>query len=188
MRRLLADARVIAAHFALEYRAIEPERANVKSRYGICYDDGTIRIRLMHAVSGKPLKYSSLVSTLCHELAHLRHFDHGPKFRAFNQEVLEWARRRGIYRPGTSSAGTGTAEIFRGPAAPDLGAAIRSGKLPTLGKSLRGVLPERPADFAVTRDTPYGTRGHAHAPRQLELFGSPKSRPPDARHEPGAAG
>jgi predicted metal-dependent hydrolase len=99
MACLNRDAAAIAARFGLRYRAIEPERPRVKRRYGVCYRDGTIRIRLAHVVTGKPLLYSSLVATLCHELAHLRHFDHSPRFRTFNQRVLEWARQAGIYRP-----------------------------------------------------------------------------------------
>ena len=64
------------------------------------YADGAIKIRLRHATTGRPLKYSSLVNTLCHELAHLRHFNHGPRFRAFYFEILDHARAMGIYRPG----------------------------------------------------------------------------------------
>ena len=101
MARLQRDAMVIATHFGLRYRAIEPESPRVKRRYGVCYRDGTIRIRLAHVVTGNPLRYSSLVATLCHELAHLRHFNHGVRFRAFNQRVLEWARVAGIYQPHT---------------------------------------------------------------------------------------
>jgi predicted metal-dependent hydrolase len=98
--RLERDARRIAAHFGLRYKAIEAERPNVKSRYGVCYADGVIKIRLRHAVTGRPLKYSSLVSTLCHELAHLRHFNHGVRFQSFYRCLLEHARAQGIYRPG----------------------------------------------------------------------------------------
>ncbi len=97
------DASRIASHFGLRYQKIEAERGNVTSHYGICYSDGTIRIRLRHAVSGHPLKYSSLVNTLCHELAHLRHFHHGIRFRVFYLELLEFARSVGIYRPGRSA-------------------------------------------------------------------------------------
>ncbi len=97
--RLERDAAVIATHFGLRYRLIEAESPRVKRRYGVCFRDGTIRIRLAHVVTGKPLRYSSLVATLCHELAHLRHFDHGPRFRSFNQHLLGWARQAGIYRP-----------------------------------------------------------------------------------------
>lgn len=102
MARLNRDAVAIALCFGLRYRVIEPERPRVKRRYGVCYRDGTIRIRLTHARTGEPLRYSSLVATLCHELAHLRHFDHGPRFRTFNQTILAWARSRGIYRPRTA--------------------------------------------------------------------------------------
>jgi predicted metal-dependent hydrolase len=102
--RLNRDAEQIAWRFGLNYRSIEAERANVKNRYGICYEDGVIKIRLRHAVTGKPLRYSSLVSTLCHELAHLRHFNHGVRFRAFNLELLEFAREQGIYQPGTRTS------------------------------------------------------------------------------------
>jgi hypothetical protein len=51
--------------------------------------------------TGRALRYSSLVSTLCHELAHLRHFHHGPEFRDFYQRLLSWAREQGIYRPAS---------------------------------------------------------------------------------------
>ena len=98
--RLNSDAVRIAGRFGLRYRAIEAERPNVKSRYGVCYADGRIRIRLRHAATGRSLKYSSLVNTLCHELAHLRHFNHGPRFKAFYLRLLDFARAEGIYRPG----------------------------------------------------------------------------------------
>lgn len=97
--RLERDAAVIATRFGLRYRVIEPESPRVRRRYGVCFRDGTIRIRLAHVVTGQPLRYSSLVATLCHELAHLRHFNHGLRFRSFNQRLLEWAREAGIYRP-----------------------------------------------------------------------------------------
>ena len=83
MESLNRDAERIAQRFSLRFKSIEAERANVKRRYGVCYSDGVIKIRLRHAVTGRPLKYSSLVNTLCHELAHLRHFNHGPRFKAF---------------------------------------------------------------------------------------------------------
>lgn len=103
VEQLSRDGHSIARQFGLRVRCIEAERANVKRRYGICYADGTIRIRLRHATSGERLRYSSLVSTLCHELAHLRHFNHGERFKRFNTEVLAWARQCGIYRPSRES-------------------------------------------------------------------------------------
>jgi predicted metal-dependent hydrolase len=104
LARLQCDAELIARRFGLRYRAIEAERPRVRRRYGVCYADGTIRIRLRHAVRGEALKYSSLVNTLCHELAHLRHFNHGLRFRRFYAQLLEYARDRGIYRPGNEPA------------------------------------------------------------------------------------
>ena len=97
---LTRDADRICEHFGLRYLSIEAERANVKRRYGICYSDGSIKIRLRHAITGAPLKYSSLVNTLCHELAHLRHFDHSPRFQAFYARLLAWSKGQAIYRPG----------------------------------------------------------------------------------------
>lgn len=99
MERLNADAQRIGRRFGLRYKEIAAERANVKRRYGVCFADGRIRIRLRHAATGRSLKYSSLVNTLCHELAHLRHFNHGPRFKAFYYRLLDFARVEGIYRP-----------------------------------------------------------------------------------------
>lgn len=102
--RLNRDAAHIARHFGLRFRVVEAERAGVKRRYGVCYDDGTIRIRLLHARTGAPLRYSSLADTLCHELAHLRYWNHDARFRAYHRRLLAFARRAGIYRPGPRRA------------------------------------------------------------------------------------
>jgi predicted metal-dependent hydrolase len=99
IERLNRDGAVIAQYFELRYRVIEAERANVKRRYGVCFSDGTIRIRLNHVVTKEPLRYSSLVDTLCHELAHLRHFNHGVQFQRFHRMLLAFARERSIYQP-----------------------------------------------------------------------------------------
>ena len=100
MARLRRDAAFLASRFNLSYREIVPEKPRVKRRYGACSAEGRIALRLRHAKTGEHLKYSSLVNTLCHELAHLRHFNHGPRFKAFYLQVLEFARSSGIYRPG----------------------------------------------------------------------------------------
>src|SRR5262249_14215185 len=100
--RVEADAKRIAARFELEYRRIEPEREGVRRHYGIPYSDRTIRIRGRHARTGRPLKYSRVVNTVCHELAHLKHFNHGPRFKKYYFRLLDWARSEGIYRPATA--------------------------------------------------------------------------------------
>ncbi len=100
MIRLRRDAVRIADHFGLTFTALEAESTRVKRRYGSCHSDGRIKIRLTHARTGRPLKYSSMIDTLCHELAHLKHFNHGPRFKSYYQRILEWARAEGIYCPG----------------------------------------------------------------------------------------
>jgi hypothetical protein len=121
IQRLRQHAERLARDFDLHYRAIEAERPNVRRRYGVCFADGTIRIRLRHATTGRPLKYSSLVNTLCHELAHLRHFDHGERFKRLYQRILEHARRERIYQPGGARIGVAPATHV-----PDLPARIAS--------------------------------------------------------------
>jgi predicted metal-dependent hydrolase len=98
--KLRAMAEALATHFGLRYASIEAEAEGVVSHYGICYADGRIRIRMRHAKTGRLLKESSLVDTVCHELAHLKHMDHSPRFRSFYEKILAEARRRAWYRPG----------------------------------------------------------------------------------------
>lgn len=90
----------LARTFGLRPAVLEAERDGVNEHYGICYEDGLIRIRLRHAKTGRLLKQSSLVDTLCHELAHLKHMNHGPRFRRLYQRILAHARQLGYYRPG----------------------------------------------------------------------------------------
>lgn len=99
MEQLRRDARRIAEHFHLTYQALEPEHVRVTARYGSFDTEGVIKIRLTHARTGRPLKYSSMIDTLCHELAHTKHFHHGMRFQALYERILAWAREAGIYRP-----------------------------------------------------------------------------------------
>ena len=155
MGRLERDAQQICARFRLRYRVLEPERANVKRRYGVCFSDGTIRIRLIHVTTKKPLKYSSLVNTLCHELAHLRHFNHGPRFQTYYGQILEWARREGIYRPGRERTSLSAA----------LAGVAEAAGMRALGVSVAPRRRVRPKpDSPPTRPKPVPSA-------QLELFG-----------------
>ncbi len=150
LARLERDALDLCARFGLRYRVLEAERANVKRRYGVCFSDGTIRIRLRNVATGRPLKYSSLVNTLCHELAHLRHFNHGPQFQAFYGRILACARQQGIYRPRAVGPSVGSA----------LAGAMRSMDRPRLLRAQRSTSIGGKADLPVAN------------PRaaQLELF------------------
>ena len=99
LRSLRGHARILAQRFELPFCSLEAERPQVTRRYGVCYSDGSIRVRLRHARSGRLLKYSALIDTLCHELAHLRYFHHGLRFQGLYRSILEDARRISIYRP-----------------------------------------------------------------------------------------
>lgn len=99
MERLRRDARRIADEFGLSYRELRAEKPGINHYYGVCSRDGCIHIRLRHATTGRLLRYSSLIDTVCHELAHLRHFDHSERFEALYERMLAYARRQRIYCP-----------------------------------------------------------------------------------------
>ncbi|MBK7949899.1 MAG: M48 family metallopeptidase [Deltaproteobacteria bacterium] len=169
LARLERDALHLCARFGLRYRVLEAERANVKRRYGVCFSDGTIRIRLRHASTGRALKYSSLVNTLCHELAHLQHFNHGPRFQALYARILACARRDGLYRP-KQAEGWDSRVPPRAIVVGDVArAAVRPGPIDP-----RGVPPlrARPGTAAI----------------QLDLFGMARQEAPGASIASSAAG
>ena len=66
MQRLRRKGAELGARFGLHCAALEAEREDITGWYGVCYEDGVIRIRLRHAKTGRLLKESSLVDTLCH--------------------------------------------------------------------------------------------------------------------------
>jgi len=96
LRRWGAD---LGRRFGLCCTALEAESDDVTEWYGVCYEDGVIRIRLRNASNGRMLKESAIVDTLCHELAHLKHLNHGARFRRLYQQILEQARELGYYCP-----------------------------------------------------------------------------------------
>ena len=99
VERLRADAARVAEKFCLPRFDLDADRPDAHDRYGVCFEDGRIRVRLIHARTGRPLRYSALIDTVVHELAHLRHMDHGPRWEALYEEMLAWCRRQGIYAP-----------------------------------------------------------------------------------------
>ena len=99
VERLRADAARVAEKFSLPAFDLDADRPDAHDRYGVCFEDGRIRVRLIHARTGRVLRYSALVDTVVHELAHLRHMNHGPRWEALYEQMLEWCRRQGIYSP-----------------------------------------------------------------------------------------
>lgn len=104
VERLGADARRIAERFSLPPFALDADRPNATERYGQCDTEGRITVRLVHARTGRPLRYSALIDTVIHELAHLRYMNHGPRWEALYHGMLEWARSEGIYEPRSCAA------------------------------------------------------------------------------------
>ena len=141
LERLRRHAVQLAGAFELPLASVDAESPRVRRRYGICYADGRIRIRLHQLRSADLLKYSVMVDTLCHELAHLRHLNHGPRFWRLYRRILAYARRQGIYRPGPE------------------GNAVRAAPFATLPRAIARATPREPE--AVRRPAPQG---------QLELF------------------
>src|SRR5262245_31948481 len=89
--RLRRHAVVLSRAFDLPLRSVDAESPRVRRRYGICYADGRIRIRLHQVRAPDLLKYSVMVDTLCHELAHLRHLNHGQRFWRLYRRILAYA-------------------------------------------------------------------------------------------------
>jgi len=54
---------------------------------GYCYPDGTLEIRLL--VDGCYIDHLEVLDTLCHEMAHLKYFNHGRKFRKLYKKLLK---------------------------------------------------------------------------------------------------
>ena len=96
--KIRKDARRIAKRFKLKRFDITTESPRVRCRYGSCDEDRVIRLRLYNLRNGRFLKYHNLVHTLCHEMAHLKHMNHGKDFKKLNETILSWAKQRGIYK------------------------------------------------------------------------------------------
>lgn len=106
--RLRADAERVAERFKLPAFELDADRPDSRTRYGICHSDGRIRVRLVNVRTGQMLKYSAMIDTVVHELAHLRYMNHGPRWESLYERMLAWARAHDIYepRPVASSAMT----------------------------------------------------------------------------------
>lgn len=103
-RRLLADD---LADYCL--RAAQPQQrlllSRAQRRWGSCAHDGTIRIN-WRLIMAPPAVRRSVVA---HEVAHLTHFDHSPRFHAHLDSLFEgdiqaanrWLKREGrtLYSP-----------------------------------------------------------------------------------------
>ena len=99
VNRLRTDAARVADQFRLPPFELDADRPDARDRYGVCFDDGRIRVRLISVRNGRVLRYSALIDTVVHELAHLRHMNHGPRWKALYEQMLAWCRTERIYAP-----------------------------------------------------------------------------------------
>lgn len=92
-------ARICGKRFDLKYRSIEifadddPDRKNTA---GMCTPDGEIYLTVRQGIRGRFETIEELIDTVTHELAHLRFFDHGPKFKRFHSKMKRWFKETHI--------------------------------------------------------------------------------------------
>lgn len=110
-RWLESEARRLLADDLAEYcaRAGQPVPrlmlSRARRRWGSCAGDGTIRINWRLIMAPAPVRRS----VVAHEVAHLVHFDHSPRFHALLESIYEhdiraanrWLKREGrsLYLP-----------------------------------------------------------------------------------------
>lgn len=63
--------------------------------HGQCYDDGHINVRVINRKGTHFLAWKTVVDTLCHELAHLVHWEHKSAHTRFKSALHVWAQRNG---------------------------------------------------------------------------------------------
>jgi predicted metal-dependent hydrolase len=86
----------VSKHFGLKYNTIVPETRKLARCYGECRSTPkgmNIFVRV-HQLKNprRPLAASTILRTLAHEMAHLKHWGHGPAHRAFTREIVEYIK------------------------------------------------------------------------------------------------
>lgn len=97
----------IASDYRLPLRTVTPlpmPKSGMADRLGDCNASGAIRLVMRCTVDGKwvdaPMSPKEVWDTAAHELAHLKHLNHGPAFQEFNQELIRALDNlRGSVRP-----------------------------------------------------------------------------------------
>jgi len=102
----------VCAHFGMTYGKIVPETKKLAQYYGICWpckkcigakhiderncNEKILYIRL-HQLNKPRIALSSktILSTLSHELAHLKEWDHGPAFDDLEDDIIHFIREMG---------------------------------------------------------------------------------------------
>jgi len=66
------------------------ELPNTVRHFGECYDTKRIKIRLKYYKKNRDLSRNTIIDTICHELSHLAHFDHGRDFKRLYNIILSY--------------------------------------------------------------------------------------------------
>lgn len=91
------DVQPILKAFGLSFQVMKESVA--EGSLGFNRDRRTIALNVRQKANPMKLrKYSAIMRTMIHEIAHLRHMNHTRQFMDFDNELLLWARERGIYK------------------------------------------------------------------------------------------
>lgn len=90
---VVAAMRRVAKKYDLPLRSVSPEpNPEAPCHLGTCSVDGCINLVFRFQVDGEwtePRRPEDVWKTAAHELAHLKHFNHGVKFQEFEEELRE---------------------------------------------------------------------------------------------------
>ncbi|KAJ3760429.1 WLM domain-containing protein [Lentinula raphanica] len=129
LRALAAQVRPIMKAHAFTVNSLEEYEHNVVFA-GRNWNNGETIELVLRRPGGSFLPSSWLMSTLCHELAHNTHMNHGPAFQALWRTLRNEVRQlqnRGYYGDGCWSAGTRLADSV---VVPGSGMGLDTGDLP----------------------------------------------------------
>jgi hypothetical protein len=92
------DVQPILRQFNLRFQTMKESVA--EGTLGFNRGRHTIALNVRQKANPMKLrKYSAVMRTMIHEIAHLRHMNHNLQFQMFDEELLAWARANGIYVP-----------------------------------------------------------------------------------------
>ncbi|KAH6913065.1 WLM domain-containing protein [Coprinopsis sp. MPI-PUGE-AT-0042] len=151
LRALAAQVKPVMKRHGFEINSLEEYEFNAVFA-GRNWNNGETVELVLRRQGGDIYPTSWLMSTFCHELAHIKHMNHGPAFQALWKQLREEVRQlqnRGYYGDGYWSSGQRLADSARIP-----GDGIDTGEF-----------PEYMCGGAQKRSRPTARRRRAGAPR-----------------------
>ncbi|KAG2157884.1 WLM-domain-containing protein [Suillus bovinus] len=127
MRALAAQVRPIMKAHGFTVNSLEEYEYN-RVFAGRNWNNGETIELVLKSASGSFVPIHWLLSTLCHEIAHIKHMNHGPAFQALWQQLRNDVRalqNKGYYGDGYWSSGTRLADSVK-----IAGQGIETGDLP----------------------------------------------------------